>query len=82
MLEFEYPMLIAEYSSLFAKGFHIIFYDTNIAAPAQTGVSDTGMALEFGLSHFIDNVQGWVCLETMPVCRATVASWFWIRARM
>ena len=27
------------------KGFHIILNDTNIAAPAQTGVSDTGMVL-------------------------------------
>ena len=27
------------------KGFRIILNDTNIAAPAQTGVSDTGMVL-------------------------------------
>ena len=49
------------------KGFHIILNDTNIAAPAQTGVSDTGMVLACARLALSD-AELW---STMGVCVVT-----------
>ena len=47
------------------KGFHIILNDTNIAAPAQTGVSDTGMVLACARLA-LNDAESW---STMSVVR-------------